>query len=96
MSGRPILTAALERQVVDQLRRRTPGRGHAKRVAFEAGVSVSHVLRVLKGHDRPGLKLAIGLGLVRLEEAAAGTARTDDSGQDEAWRRDQLSLGLEA
>lgn len=64
------LTGHLQRAVIDELRRRAPRRGMAIGVAMEAGVHVSHVQNVLAGRARPGLALALGLGLVRIVEVA--------------------------
>jgi transcriptional regulator with XRE-family HTH domain len=66
---RPFLTSALEQQVVDELRRRTPQRGMRKSIAMDTGISESYLSRVLRGHVRPNLELAIGLGVLRLVQS---------------------------
>lgn len=90
MSGRSILPGELQQAIVAELRRRTSRRGTYKRVAFDIGVSPNTLLNVLAGRHRPGLRFALGLGLMRL--APGGAA--EDAPRDEEWRKDQLSLEL--
>jgi hypothetical protein len=91
MSGRAVISGDLQRVVMAELRRRVPARGHAKRAAAEAGVSLSTVYDVLAKRREPSLRLAIALGLVRL---AAGEAVPSAAEADETWRKDQLELPI--
>jgi putative DNA primase/helicase len=62
--------------VIQELQRRTPRRGMRKRIAFETGVSESHISAVLLGKTPPSLQLARGLGFRLVKDDPSTALRT--------------------
>jgi len=98
VSGRSVLSGAMQRQVLGEMRRLTRQRltrqrGTRKRIAHECGVSLSTFNDIMVGRRPPSLRVAMGLGLVALAESAAATPGAEG---EAVWKKDQLTLELQA